>query len=104
MYHQWYNMTDKGKELKYTAVLFSRVANDYLCFFLTWRRWLINHFVNFDEKLSRKELWNLITLFGTNGGQRYVTDETLREHGHEVLRLPPYLPLSIQSYWNGVSR
>ncbi|RZB39844.1 DDE 3 domain containing protein, partial [Asbolus verrucosus] len=53
------------------------------------QEWLLNHSIDFSQNFSKKQLWDLIKPFRTNR-RRYLTDETLRENGHEVLRLPPY--------------
>jgi hypothetical protein len=54
------------------------------------QEWLINHDVEIEQNFSKKQLWDLIKPFKIVSNRRYVTDEALRQHGHEVLRLPPY--------------
>lgn len=38
--------------------------------------------------MTKAELYNIIS--NNKPPKKYVVDELLREHGHEVLRLPPY--------------
>lgn len=62
---------------------------------LSWKKkdmqdWLIKHNVKIEGKITKKGLWNLITPLRQDNTKRYVTDDLLKEHGHEVLRLPPY--------------
>lgn len=50
--------------------------------------WLTKNNISFDEKMTKPELYHIIKL--NKPEKRYVVDELLREHGHEVVRLPPY--------------
>ncbi|CAH2088708.1 unnamed protein product [Euphydryas editha] len=51
--------------------------------------WLQKNSIKFDEKMTKPEkLYHIILL--NKPPKKYVVDELMREHGHEVLRLPPY--------------
>lgn len=54
------------------------------------QEWLINHNVKIEGKNTKKQLWDLIKPFRDSKNKLFVVDEILKEHGHEVLRLPPY--------------
>ena len=45
--------------------------------------------VEFPEKALRPELWKLAQA-KEKEDPRYKVDDLIRDHGHEVLRLPPY--------------
>lgn len=51
-------------------------------------KWLNDNSVPFEENMSKKELLQLAK--ANKKQKKYVVDEYLREHGHEVLRLAPY--------------
>lgn len=50
--------------------------------------WMQEHGVSFEEDWTKAEL--LMQLKKHRPEKKYLVDELLREHGHEVLRLPPY--------------
>lgn len=50
--------------------------------------WMQEHGVSFEEDWTKAEL--LVQLKKHRPEKKYLVDELLREHGHEVLRLPPY--------------
>lgn len=51
-------------------------------------KWLKKNNITFDEKLLKAEL---LQLAKRNKKENiYIIDELIRQHGHEVLRLPPY--------------
>jgi transposase len=52
--------------------------------------WLVKHNVSAGQNLTKNQLWDKIKPFRQDKSKRYVVDEILKEHGHEVLRLPPY--------------
>jgi transposase len=54
------------------------------------QEWLINHHVQFEVNYTKNQLWEVITPFRRNYQKQYVVDKILNDHGHEVLRLPPY--------------
>jgi hypothetical protein len=54
------------------------------------QEWLINHHVQFEANYTKNQLWEVITAFRRNYQKQYVVDKILNDHGHEVLRLPPY--------------
>jgi transposase len=51
---------------------------------------LINHHVQFEANYAKNQLWEVITPFGRNCQKQYLVDKILNDHGHEILRLPPY--------------
>lgn len=58
-----------------------------------WRKneiaqWLIKNGISFEDGITKHEMFHI----AKNNKQeiKYVIDELLREHGHDVLRLPPY--------------
>lgn len=53
--------------------------------------WLKERNINFGEKMLKPELYNLIKLH-KDRNKTYKIDAILSEHGHSVLRLPPYHP------------
>ncbi|KAH9639663.1 hypothetical protein HF086_017657 [Spodoptera exigua] len=50
--------------------------------------WLRKNKIPFQENMTKPELYHLIVV--NKPPKLYIVDELLREHGHEVLRLPPY--------------
>ncbi|XP_048482148.1 uncharacterized protein LOC125489667 [Plutella xylostella] len=50
--------------------------------------WLTKNNISFDQKMTKPELYHIIRL--NKPEKKYVVDDLLREHGHEVVRLPPY--------------
>lgn len=52
------------------------------------QNWLQSNNINFDEKMTKRELYHLIVT--NKPPKKYIVDELMKEHGHEVLRLPPY--------------
>ncbi|CAK1585430.1 unnamed protein product [Parnassius mnemosyne] len=50
--------------------------------------WLQEHNIEFDEKMTKRELYMLIKRHKPE--KVYFIDEIFRSHGQEVLRLPPY--------------
>jgi transposase len=54
------------------------------------QEWLINHHVQFEANYTKNQLWEVITPFRRNYQNQYIVDKILNDHGHEVLRLPPY--------------
>ena len=55
----------------------------------TMQDWLTNHNVVWEQNFTKKQLWDLILPFRQTN-YKYVIDELLKTHGHDVLRLPPY--------------
>lgn len=53
------------------------------------QEWLTEHNVYFDEKLTKEELWDIIFPLRSTK-KNYLIDYILKQHEHEVLRLPPY--------------
>lgn len=50
--------------------------------------WLRKNNISFEEKMTKPELYHKILI--NKPPKKYIVDELMREHGHEVLRLPPY--------------
>lgn len=50
--------------------------------------WLTDNNISFDQMMTKPELYHIIRI--NKPEKKYVVDELLREHGHEVVRLPPY--------------
>ncbi|XP_072933654.1 uncharacterized protein [Epargyreus clarus] len=50
--------------------------------------WLTKNNINFDARMTKPELYQIIKV--NKPAKKYVVDELLRSHGHEVVRLPPY--------------
>ena len=53
------------------------------------KKWLEAKGVEFPEKALRPALWKLAQETEKKD-PRYKVDDLIRDHGHEVLRLPPY--------------
>lgn len=53
--------------------------------------WLLSKNIPFDDKMLKVELYELIKRHKP-AYKKYVIDYKLKEHGHDVLRLPPYHP------------
>lgn len=54
--------------------------------------WLRKHELPADPKLTKPELYNIVQENKFRFPTKYKLDELLKEHGHCVLRLPPYHP------------
>lgn len=52
------------------------------------KAWLQRHNISFDEKMLKAEL--LFLAKSNKSGPVYRVDTMLKQHGHDVLRLPPY--------------
>lgn len=52
------------------------------------QNWLREHNIPFNDKMTKRELYPII--LRTKPPKKYVVDDLMREHGHEVVRLPPY--------------
>lgn len=52
------------------------------------KEWLANQGVAYEEDMFKRELLSLVK--NKIHKKIYIVDEIIREHGHEVLRLPPY--------------
>lgn len=52
------------------------------------QEWLRAHNVAFEENMTKRELYQIIPR--SKPPKRYVADELMKAHGHEILRLPPY--------------
>lgn len=50
--------------------------------------WLRSNNITYDEKMTKRELYHLIVI--NKPPKKYIVDQLIKEHGHEVLRLPPY--------------
>lgn len=50
--------------------------------------WLTDNNISFDQMMTKPELYHIIRI--NKPEKKNVVDELLREHGHEVVRLPPY--------------
>lgn len=53
-------------------------------------QWLCDKGIKPDPKLTKPKLYELIKPAKENLSKQYEVDSLLKEHGHEVLRLPPY--------------
>ena len=51
--------------------------------------WLKDKGVQFDEKLTKDKLYEIVKREKEHTSKRYEIDEMLAENGHSVLRLPP---------------
>ena len=58
--------------------------------FPLFQKWLTDHKIQFDASMLRPQLLALAKQ--NKPDPTYVIDDVVREHGHEVLRLPPYHP------------
>lgn len=72
----------------YHSVQLERIPNN------SWRKddiaaWLTNKGIGFEQKSIRPELLGIVRQH-ENKFKKFVIDEMAREHGHFVLRLPPY--------------
>lgn len=54
----------------------------------TMQNWLHERNIEFEERCTKPELYQLIKQNAPP--KKYLIDEIVRSHGHEVLRLPPY--------------
>lgn len=54
--------------------------------------WLQEKNIQFDESLTKPELYDIIQQNKFRFPVRYKLDELMESHGHSVLRLPPYHP------------
>lgn len=52
------------------------------------QEWLSKNNITFEKEMSKPELYNLTLV--NKPEKKYVVDELLRQHGHEIVRLPPY--------------
>lgn len=52
------------------------------------QEWLTNNAIEFDDCWTKAQLYELIKR--NKGDPQYEIEQMLNEHGHEVLRLPPY--------------
>ncbi|XP_050308995.1 uncharacterized protein LOC126745273 [Anthonomus grandis grandis] len=72
-------------------------------------KWLYDRYIPCDEKLTKPELYKIISDNKFRYPPVYKLDALLEEHGHKVLRLPPYHPElnPIEKIWalvkNGVA-
>ncbi|KAH9640050.1 hypothetical protein HF086_017611 [Spodoptera exigua] len=68
------------------------------------RQWLLNHNITFDERMTKSEMYHLLHI--NKLPKKYLIDELFKEHGHEVVRLPPYMcDLNpIEYVWNLVKQ
>uniref|UniRef100_A0A6P7H944 Uncharacterized protein LOC114348897 n=1 Tax=Diabrotica virgifera virgifera TaxID=50390 RepID=A0A6P7H944_DIAVI len=55
------------------------------------KQWLTERNIFFDESETKPELYNKI-LIAKPKNPVYAVDQLLAQHGHSVLRLPPYHP------------
>ena len=51
--------------------------------------WLEEKMIPFDEKMRKTELFEIISK-NAPASKKYCIDEILKQHGHDVIRLPPY--------------
>ncbi|XP_045455122.1 uncharacterized protein LOC123664648 [Melitaea cinxia] len=52
------------------------------------QKWLSDNNIPYEERMTKRELYHLIVV--NKPPKTYIVDELLKQHGHEVLRLPPY--------------
>ncbi|CAH2109036.1 unnamed protein product [Euphydryas editha] len=52
------------------------------------QNWLRDQNITYEENMTKKELYQIIKV--SLPPKKYIVDELLKSHGHEVLRLPPY--------------
>lgn len=52
------------------------------------KKWLREHNISYTENMTKPELYYL--LLKAKPQKEYIVDKLFREHGHEVLRLPPH--------------
>ncbi|KAF9423397.1 hypothetical protein HW555_001206, partial [Spodoptera exigua] len=53
------------------------------------RQWLLDHNITFDERMTKSEMYHLLHI--NKPPKKYLIDELFKEHGHEVVRRPPYI-------------
>lgn len=65
--------------------------------------WLIKHNISYDAALTRPELYEIIKPHKERFTE-FAIDRILKEHGHSVLRLPPYHPdfNPIETIWSQI--
>ncbi|CAH2102996.1 unnamed protein product [Euphydryas editha] len=68
------------------------------------QNWLRDQNVTYEENMTKKELYQIIKV--SLPSKKYIVDELLKSHGHEVLRLPPYhCDLNPMEYvWNLIKK
>lgn len=54
-------------------------------------KWLEDRHIAFNHKHTKAELYEIIK-FRKDGEKQFKVDSLFSEHGHTVLRLPPYHP------------
>lgn len=52
------------------------------------QKWLSDNNIPYEERMTKRELYHLIVI--NKPPKKYIVDELLKQHGHEVLRLRPY--------------
>lgn len=68
------------------------------------KQWLLDNNIEFDERMTKSEMYYL--LYINKPPKKYMVDDLLKEHGHEAVRLPPYMcDLNpIEYIWNLVKQ
>lgn len=54
------------------------------------KKWLTEHNIQFEPTLNKKSLWEIIRYYKPQIEKSFEIDKLIRDHGHTVLRLPPY--------------
>ena len=67
--------------------------------------WLARYNIQYDERSTKTKLYDLI-LANKPAHKTYLIDQILTEHGHSILRLPPYHPdlNPIELIWGDVKQ